>query len=522
MLQLLNVFKLPALFVFGLLLGIAIFSGPARVTSTQASAQETNQLVSLISRQSGVNISRLKFSNLKFKANKDANIYLLIFNQNFIQAHDNSIKAFAAIEGLPESQARNFIEKGDTSFLTVPSDVDDQASYLNQRSQELKESYEEEKSLFQSLAFLQNQTFALELFTNNNQKDSTFDLVSDLNTIEQKLFGINPPSVFGDMPSSGRSNAQNLSDAGYSADFRPEITPASSSPETSATENAPDSQQNTANALACPIDSGLQAELNQFEVAANEPESTDSADTSSPASGSNTQLLNSLASGLPPTFKVFPSPDQRCADAVKTFGNLFCLKIEEVRTTAGLQFLGEQYCVACVIEKISNITAELSAQSLTPSKLTGNFGEPSVCKKAVLSAFSLNIYFVPKPARSDLPLTAQLEQTSLRNTASSLSPEIEQPDTAEVLNRASDAIQESLLGVNTAIQDAQTIVAAENAGRSINSQLGPEIETLTEFSNQLNARLLTFSQNFVTLNEQIQALQDTFISVTQKPACSAL
>jgi hypothetical protein len=161
------------------------------------------------------------------------------------------------------------------------------------------------------------------------------------------------------------------------------------------------------------------------------------------------------------------------------------------------------------------------SQSISPRKVTGNFGEPAVCKNAALKAFSLNISFIPKPARPDLDLVSPIEEITPAQIRAI--PTIPQsiPTQAEVLARA-DATAQDLSNLTSQTQLAQAIVSQQDSLRLITQSLDPEIDAITSFSEEMSLRLAAFQQNFVSLKDQLSTVRSNLLSVSQKPACSAL
>lgn len=535
---LLSVLKLLLVFFLAICLGYLTFSRPKldTILASTTPTLQNSQLDRSINQGADININRLNFSDLKFELQKDTNLFLILYSEYQKKSHENAIKGVAALEGLSQGDARLLIESNFTNLKPIKND--------NERSTSIQETYESEKELFKSLALLENRTLALEIFTNGSRGDSNFDLLVDLDDIERILFAETPTPQFGDLDLSRSTSSLASSDLGGSFSLNTnEDNPVE--PDAPAGDPEPESEDDTdspqipltpveppANELSCPIDLGLQQELVEFEAdqaaeaaadaeASAAPPSTPDPDDPplSPPSLGNSP--NQIAIGAKPSLKSFANPSSKCTPGSREFGNLFCLRVEKVRAKGGLAFSGEQYCIACVLQKIRETTDELMSESLMPRKITGNFGEPAICKSTALKAFSLNINFVPKPARADLDLISPIQEITPSSVRAIPVVPVDLPTQAEVLARA-DAASTTLTTISDQTLEAQDVVSNQDSIRLLANELDPQIDAIASFAKEMVVRLTGFQQNFVSLKEQLSTIRNNLNQVSQKPVCSSL
>lgn len=508
--QLLTACKFISVFCLTFILGYASMQPKA---VAQFSESSLSQLESRISTNAGVSIDDLDYSDLEFNSEDNSNLYLVLYSQYNMKSVKRAINGMASVEGLSQSDAEQFILNGNSSAAGTADAT---------KLQSIRETYQLEKELFQSLAKLEAQTVAYELFSNGNQDDSTFDLITDLNEIEDLLFAEVAPSQFGDLSDSSKSAISRLSNMSFDVNAGPS--------QSSVTSNNPTPNQNpgstntstpdepTANGLACPIDSNLAQDIHDFETSqTTSPGPTSpTSDASQPSGNTSNTSSNSITSALTPNLKTFSPINTKCQNAIAQFGDLFCLRVETIRATAGLEFVGEQYCVNCLINKLATLAKDLNSESVTPRKITGKFGELAVCKNQIFNAFSLNISFIPAPARPDLQIVDIIQDV---NVTPPVSPTREEVTVAETLIRAKESTDNLIKAYETQAL-AEEIVESEQVSANIESNLAGGLATQSIFVKDLSLRLTIFKQNFTSIREQISQIQADFNQLNNKKACS--
>jgi len=83
----------------------------------------------------------------------------------------------------------------------------------------------------------------------------------------------------------------------------------------------------------------------------------------------------------------------------------FCLEINFVKEPAKSAFANADNCIACHVEKTNDVLKEVINHSLVPTKATGNLGESAECHNAMLTAFgslSMNVYSVGMPIQTPI------------------------------------------------------------------------------------------------------------------------
>lgn len=515
--------KYVSTFLATTLLAYLVASNLSTTPVNAAVNTQDERLTSAIRQVANINPNQQTFSKLDFKRNKPTNLYLTLYNEYHLQAQKNAVSGLMATEGLKRSDAERFLN-GDTSFLNY-----DDPTELANRVRTLNENYQQEKQLFKSLAFLETQTLALELFANGKNSDSGFDLLDDLDRIEKILFAETAPSQFGDLAKKSNSSASILANSNLDLTSPNPNNPTpdldSNQQENSSVQppapETPATNPNSPNGLACPINPNLEAELSEFEDGELRSPSGGASPNSSETPGQNPELssqIGQIAFGSAPNLKAFTPPDPKCPNGIVSTPN-FCLRVEKVIAKGGLKFTGEQNCVACVIQKIKDITNELTSESLVPNKVTGNFGEPAICKNAALDAFSLRISLVPQAARSDLEIIDHVQGATASNILTNSFVNIP-PVTPEAAAAAAIAAADTTLSdVADATSLANQIQDADAAVATAASAISPQADSASLFINQLELRLNAFTQNFAVMREQIQTVQVTLNQVRNKKAC---
>lgn len=95
-----------------------------------------------------------------------------------------------------------------------------------------------------------------------------------------------------------------------------------------------------------------------------------------------------------------PAPAKEWADAPNVCNKVFCLKVR-FTNRPDPQYEPTQNCVQCHVQNIVERLRATAATGLTPGKVSGNFMEPSMCKKSLFnSGVSLNFIPVAMPIKT--------------------------------------------------------------------------------------------------------------------------
>lgn len=487
-----------------------------------------------VNRDLDESLSRQTFNNLKFSKRRNSNLYITLLNEYALKSRENAVIATAAAEGLSSGEVENILFDQEVQ----PTRSED-TTQLSADDNSVRETYLFERQMFRDLTNLQINTLAFEMFTNGSRSDSGFDLLHDLDRIEQLLFANRSPSQFDGSINLDRSTAKSVTSRGFSPgvstsspvleEFEQELGDDEQSTEVDEQQQEASSSEADLppNSLACPIDSSLQDALNEFESNQEEtgfdlmPQDQDDGEFDSGSSD-----LNSFAkqAGFSrPNLRSFEPTATRCAGVDSTVSNnhlVFCLRTETVRTKARSYFPDQDDCVACEIQRIAKIVDDIHSDSLIPQKITGNVAEPAVCKNYALSVFSMNINIIAAPARSDLDILPLVENLTTESIVNTIATPIDSPTDEESTRLA---IQGSTNRAITAIGDARAlaeeITRNDDQRRIVSITESTAIDTHNIFINQMSQRLGQFSQNFTMMFEQLTQINESFVRINQKEVC---
>jgi hypothetical protein len=493
MLRQLSVHKVWAL-IFAFVM-IATLSVP---THESALAQDTSSLSeamhAYMNEDLDKNISRYKFSDLKIKTDEAPNIYLVLYNEMEIQAErkvNQSLKA----QGI-NSQAVGDLETG----------VNQQADYA--------ESYEEELHFFRQLSAHQNEAIALEMYTNGTKRDAEFDLLDDLQKIENILFARREDGQLG--PAISRSNGR----APGGVEFEPTATRTIIETETTDSDESEEETQEDSPVIhesgeICQLDDLLADELEIFaELVETESEDTD---TDTDDSTDDTSTEESETDISTKSLGSFIKRDNEC-DAV------FCFYTEEIRVTETAYFPDDNGCIACVLENLAESLTELNSDSVYPRKVSGNFLEPNMCKGALRNMkLDLSVRLVERPIFSSDPVDSVTELSArgfirdLRNRRSSSQRQDEVDDAiaAQVALGATTDITE-LSGQN------EEIAAQVRLEQEIQQGLYPvssSLDAASVLTQDLHQRMSSMWIYFDSYNQMLASIQSSLNTISSKPVC---
>jgi len=504
---------------------VSYYLNPSVLASTDSPFEA--RVIQQINRQAEIRLSRQTFDNLEFKKRRDANLYLTLYNEYAVRSRENAIRATAAYEGIKPADVENAIFRGE-----IPTSSSDDQVQLTDKLESIRTSYNFERAMFRDLTYLQMNTLAFEMFANGSRSDSGFDLLKDLDDIEKLLFAERTPSQFDGSINLDRSTAKSITSQGFAT--TPPQQPISTQPEDPSAEDndedpdqtgtqpgTPDEDLPSSN-LACPIDSSLQNAFQNFEdtqLALFDGELNPSLDATNQSSAISS--FSQKAGFSRPNLKAFQPTPPRCnAGGVFTDYLVFCLRTEIVRAKARSYFPEQEDCVACEIQKIAKIIDDIHSDSLVPQKITGNIGEPAVCKNYALSVLTMNISLIPAPARSDLEIVPLVQEMTTANVRETIVTPRDPISTEESILLT---VQSAQSGVVTAIADAQAtadeITESDDLSRKIAISQSSRIESNSVFVNQLSQRLNGFSQNFSLMLDNISQINESLIRINQKGVC---
>ncbi len=169
------------------------------------------------------------FSSFGISETPGKDIYLKIYRQFQNKPYGDTIKTMAIRYGFPEKDIEGILAGDLTTFslenegrgLTIPEAQSKQSEFQRVFSEELEfQQYQNDIAL---------SLYSSEIFSNGDLEDSGFDLIEDLNKIEEVLFGKRTPQNFLDYDalqalSEGLSLLQDDDDSGTSSkDSEPSV-----------------------------------------------------------------------------------------------------------------------------------------------------------------------------------------------------------------------------------------------------------------------------------------------------------
>ena len=510
--RLLNVCKYIA---FVLLITLASTSLAASRSSFDLS------LISYIKSESDINVANQKYQNLDLESD-EPNLYFTIYNQTVILAEDQVYRGLEQVTGYDADLIRNFILFGDSKVFSLIKDPTTAAF----EASNLTDLYKQEHEFFQNLATLENKTIAMEIFANGSKSDAGFDLLDDLENIEEILYNDVSPSAFGptinfnDSRNMGITTSGILSGSSYNPVFTGPVVPPGNS---SGTEGSSTSSgnQNPEQNLVCPVDPVLQNSLTDYNSEQNgDAASGDGTDPNSDpdpsnSSGPKNNLFQNLNPSLPSPFN--PNP-KKCPD-----GAVFCLRTESIYSTATSYFPADRDCLACELSKLSTSAKTLAEGNLTAQKVTGNFLEPNICKKVAFNRlFNFRVNILPRPVlppqnkEDEVTETspADIEATLSRRCSTSAQSGFATTSTSSSITR-SGSIADTIGAEATAsnFEDENCFLQTAATTNALN---------LDSYSNQtggLSVRLESFTNYLSSLHQLTQEINETLSAIKSKPVC---
>ena len=468
-------------------LALVINMVPAQAEGQTKNSLREEMLSIMADQDSRVRAER--FSNFDIEG-EQPNLYFTLYNEIILESDLNAKRTVAGRSN------------------TTRTGVDQVLNNANSDQQELIEDYEAERQFYQMLAAHENETLALEIFANGSTQDASFDLLKDLERIEKILFGENYGSQY-DLSNSGRSNRRGQSVTSLFLQTRSVIS--GSNNETSST--TPESTPIQINPEICQLEDDLIDNINEYNSETSTPDGEDTGET--PIGGSDV-----LDPGERKALNPLEPKDPTCTD-------VFCLRVERTYTTRSSYFPQDDTCIACTVEDIATITDDLIAESLVPRKVTGNFGEPNLCKESFAkNILSMRISLLKRPIVPETNVAfnqvTELSPSEIQNqnrdlSATSVDPSRNLVDqTIQSRTSLGDIDQSSISNVASEADYQNQI---DQGIRSNLLEVVQDINSNAALADALANRMQTMTIYFESYQEMLTEIQTILNDVTQKDSC---
>lgn len=380
-------------------------------------------------------------------------LYKNILGMTRVAPEQKAIKNTAGAFGTTEGNMNRLLNNDFGPIL-------DKSPYLTQdeaikKMVEIQKRYQDEKDIYDIQSDIDAATMPNEIFQNGDTSDSGFDLINDLNNIENILFKKMDPIDIGgafDASSSGGSGTTGApgTPGSKTGPTSPVSGPSSGSGSTGTSSSAltasgsasgstgpggsgagadasglGEKPSATENPNICFADGALDKALEDFDS----KKTTDShyketptapktgGDTGSDGSGGsgggggggNDEKTGTTSSALsaPGEFDFNPPASQGPAQPAPADNwlkappctDVLCIQVNFVKAPASA-YVDSDNCIACHVEKINEKLKYTINHSLIPGKATGNLLEPGICKQAtadLLRSVNIRFYAVAKP-----------------------------------------------------------------------------------------------------------------------------
>lgn len=366
-------------------------------------------------------------------------LYLTIYNKTELQPQIQAAKETAGKYALTQGEM-NLINAGDYSVIADRKPGLRQEE-LQEKVLQIREDFAYRKELYELKAQVKAQVETSEIFANGDVGDSGFDLIHDLEIIEELLFLHTSPIDIGKSYTSG--TGQGLAPIGQAGGTQaaatgPDGTEGPGQVGQGLTEGdgttdsgaqgagsggsvSPSDAAGGVNPNVCFASDDYSQALQDFEdKAKTDPNYKDGsvADVTSgtvagtDSGGSGDENVGSTSQALSTDFLPgVPEPDLSTlasagADEWLTepiCNEVFCLKVNYVEKPATSAYANSDNCIACHVEKINDVLKTVVTHTLAPSKAPGNLGESAQCKKAIATAagtISMNFYAIAMPVKT--------------------------------------------------------------------------------------------------------------------------
>lgn len=479
------------------------------------------------------------------------NLYLRVLNSYTKELTPSVYEGMSLVTDLSAPEIKAIIEYNNFSSLQTGNlEISQiQASYQN-----LLQLYNQEKSFFTNIAKIKQQALVYEIFTDNNSQNSGFDLLKDLNKIEEQLFNQSSQSSIqyqnrSDYWKSFSSSAftSSLSPVNFSS-FSTNQPSTISSPDPvnqSSSEIQSTNQSETEVQLSsvpayqfpkiqygaiCQIDPDLAEEVGIF-TENNSNSNTETSSNSQPSdssvtnNSSDTISSSSTSSNITPSsyqvspFQInFTNPSQTCpADQI------FCFTRELKYNQIDLQYPESENCVACIINRLNQSLQNLLDNGVLPQKITGNFGEPALCKKASVGKVGLNLNIFSKPILSEVPAPDYIQNLDPYQTQNISQSQNSTSNNGFSIQDDSQTNRDlNLISQTNTQQFISQFDSSFRSSFSSNSQVDQVITSQNTHFKEISNQITTLNLYLESFNTSLTQLNQNFTELINLPECSEL
>jgi hypothetical protein len=491
------------------------------------------------------------------------NLYFSVLKSTIVDPEEKSSENTARKYGISETDL-NMIRSGSYQPILDKKPSITHSEMLITASR-IRDQFDREYAKNKLQAELDAQTKPSEIFANNDVSDSGFDLIHDLELIEQILFLKTSPFFLG---SAYNKNANSSSSAPTGQTQIPvssggglNVLPGTIQNSNTSSKDDDSSSSSGQKVLetnditvlhqdpsACFEDQSLKNAVTKFE---NE-NTTENNDNTTAGVGGGKETKSGSTSGSDIDFRsandllpelpsnntpVNPAPEDDWSREKICLGT-FCLFVNVEYKQPTSVFQDQDNCIACHVEKINDALKELVSHSLSPSKITGNPLEAPKCKSGLSAAFSaasmnINVQFMPikTPLNDELIFNSDLANdwktfcdataffpSKMCITEAEKPIEVDTPPLTSVLQReltyAESGIDFStLINRLDSAMSATIIPPAYNEEQlNVDKEMNPTVDmykaVLVEM-DQMNYYFLNFRDIFRSLHEKVAGVPGT-------------
>lgn len=444
--------------IIGILLGIITFAAlvftrplmqyialaQEEVPTEYAAGDDSAISKTLAEKIAGSSNMRLDYNDV-FGSATYKNLYLMIYQITLVKPEDDAFKQIAANYGMTQSEAAA-VYNGSILPIANRSPPERTQQDIYNRANQLRTDFNDLYDVFSLQQELNLASAASEVFSNGEVADSGFDLVHDLDIIEEILFGQKSKSTLGGPIDFGGNSEEDLAnkmnppqkEEPKSPDI-PEVynslnktQPDQESVPSGGNESKPSEQLKKFDPTklvevvqndVCPKpETPLEKSLGEFKKAeeqksgqgGGQPAGTGSVPTtptspSKPPSDGSQMPKPESASLLD---KVKPEPPDDWSNKINCDGYGYgveageeskisvdfyiCLELKTKWATYST-VIPDAPCVSCELQKVLAYMNKTVEHSFIPHKVTGNYLEPSLCKSALANLVDIKFNMIWTP-----------------------------------------------------------------------------------------------------------------------------
>ncbi len=483
------------------------------------------------------------------------NLYLRILNSFTKELKPSIYEGVSIVSNLTPAEVESILEYNNLAPIQNQSNL----SQVQDTFNNIQELYLQEKDFFTQLAKVRQQAVIYEIFSDNNSQNSGFDLMTDLSQIEQKLFSQSSNSSI-NYQTPGRSNFwSNFNSQPYISNFSPvnlttfsnfssnqnNSTPTTNSP--TPTSNQPSSPGNPTQVTlepipeyqfptiqygaVCQFDSNLQQELEIYQtnnstealeqdsINSQTPTSNFSINSETDSQSSNQTPSQQIANYQSSDFSLpFTGISQSCPP-----DQIFCFTRELRYNQVDLKYPAQEDCVSCLINRLNQDLQNLLDNGVLPQKITGNFGEPALCKKASVGKIGLNLNIFSKPILPEVPTPDYITDLDPYQTQdNSINQNSVSNSGFSIKNDTQTNRDLNLLAQSNAQQFIDQFDQNLNRSYSSNSQVNQSIQNQEIHFQELTSQMNTLNLYLESFNTSLDQLDQNFTELINLPECSEL